>query len=831
MAERWTITLCPFLHFDNAKTHSYEHNISIVSWNVKSVLDFLEVDTAHKFCLDQVTLLEGFRRLFPNYWDSLSQRVLEGRIEIVGGTYVMPDFIIPDGESIVRQFEYGIDYFRKELGITIKTGWAIDSAGHCSQMPQILRQCGIDSYYFSRGMPYDAPTEFEWQGPDGSKVNAIWLKRGFTCAAWLSENTREAFSNLLSIINETGACSSSNNLFIPIGGELVPPPMHISDIVNQWNDVFPDSKADISIAREFSDKLKMVQSELPTISGELASGRFQGISSGGLSSRSKLKVLNRRLESLLYLAELYLALAGDSSHNQELANIWRMLLFNQEHNIIRGTISDDPYKLALRRYDQGIEMTEELLEKAISSVSCSISPQGSEPSIAVFNPSSWTRSDVVRVPVDRNALTSDCFILVDDNGSSIPYQIIDDSVDTNPIEVVFIAESVHSLGYRVFSIRSVQTAPEFDTELRVGKNWIESSDFIVEFDSFSGSLTRLYDKGLQSEFINQQGSHVILESDVGDLYRYVPSELSDSDSIIDSLRTPGKMRVIESGPVRATVEVSSALSRSSIVQRFTVYSKIRRLDIDLEIDFHELGKRMRYILPIPIYGERFSTGSQFVVEQKNHTCSCQSEYEDHGYGSFSALDWVDFQGPETGLGISAIGLHDFQYGDGEFGITVLRSPTHLSHGRDDEMMDTKTGRDNAVHSYRISLLPHKGNWSHGQVPRRCTEHRLPLIGFPLESSNPERDALPLRRFEIEDIDLDLSSYRPGKDDSEGIIRLFDLKGNSGMATLAFEHRVRSAFLTDFLGNEIGELQVHGKSVRVQIDPYSICTIKVRFESS
>ena len=94
MGHRWIANICPFLHFDNSRLQTYEHNISIASWNVKSILDYLEVDTSHSFCLDQVTLLEGFKRLFPNYWDSLHQRVLEGRIEIVGGTYVMPDFII-----------------------------------------------------------------------------------------------------------------------------------------------------------------------------------------------------------------------------------------------------------------------------------------------------------------------------------------------------------------------------------------------------------------------------------------------------------------------------------------------------------------------------------------------------------------------------------------------------------------------------------------------------------------------------------------------------------------------------------------------------------------
>ncbi len=183
MSQRWIVNICPFLHFSNSRTHTYEHNVSIASWNVKSVLDYLDVHPDHKFCFDQVTLLEGFKRLFPNYWDALHQRILEGRIEIVGGTYVMPDLIIPDGESIARQFLFGKKFIHGELGINVRVGWAVDSAGHCAQLPQILRLCGLDSYYFWRGMPYDGPTEFVWKGPDGSRVNAIYLSNGFDSAA------------------------------------------------------------------------------------------------------------------------------------------------------------------------------------------------------------------------------------------------------------------------------------------------------------------------------------------------------------------------------------------------------------------------------------------------------------------------------------------------------------------------------------------------------------------------------------------------------------------------------------------------------------------------
>ena len=102
----------------------------------------------------------------------------------------------------------------------------------------------------------------------------------------------------------TGAKASSHNVLVPVGGELVPPLPHLADIVSHWNETFPDMRMSIVTPREFMEKIKGVQASLPMMSGELASGRFSSVRSGGLSARVKLKQMNRQLESMLYLAEL-----------------------------------------------------------------------------------------------------------------------------------------------------------------------------------------------------------------------------------------------------------------------------------------------------------------------------------------------------------------------------------------------------------------------------------------------------------------------------------------------------------------------------------------------
>ncbi|MHA2354861.1 MAG: alpha-mannosidase [Candidatus Thorarchaeota archaeon] len=825
MGQRWIVNICPFLHFDNSRVQTYEHNTSIVSWNVKSILDYLELNLSHKFCLDQVTLLDGFKRLFPNYWDSLHQRVLEGRIEIVGGAYVMPDFIIPDGESIVRQFLYGTRFIREELGVDVRTGWAIDSSGHCSQMPQILRQCGIDSYVFWRGMPYDSPTEFVWKGLDGSRVNAAWLANGYDSSAWLSENLREAYSNLLKVADISGEKASSNNVLVPVGGELVPPLPHLADIVSQWNETFPDMRMSIVTPREFFEKLKAVQASLPMISGSLSSGRFSSARSGGLSARVKLKQMNRQLETMMYLAELFLSMSGNVAKTQALESAWLILLFNQDHNIIRGTIADEPYLLAERRYNQALEHVDEILEDAVNDFASKIAFDSSSPSFVVFNPLPWKRSDIIRILLDISGIGSPFFEIHDSDGNSVPFQFIGEIPEGSPVEVALIARDMPSLGYRVYTVSPSEKAPEFESSLRTGKNWVESEDFIIEFDDYSGALTRVFDKRNQFETLRGPGNYLTMENDVGDLYRYARSTLSDEDSDLTTLRHSGKLTVVDSGPVKATVVVEGDFKDSKRVHRIVIYENIHRIDLETDLKFDGRSKRVRANFPLTVFSERVVVGTQFGAESKKATPHDPEEWADGNQGLFSGLDWIDCAGPEFGIGLSAFGLHEFQFRDGMLSVTLLRSVEQLSHGLDDDVLESKTAREKGDHSFRMSLFPHKGSWKDAMVWRTAAEHRLPLIGYPLEGSGGSLEN-EKTMLNIEGMELGLSCHKMGSSELELTVRLYEMAGKSGNTVLEFPFDVMKVELVDLCEKVIGELSSSGKKVTVPVDAHSIITLRV-----
>ncbi len=824
MKERWILNICPFLHFDNARTNTYEHNVSIAAWNIKSIIDYLEVDSSHKFSIGQVTLLEGFKRLFPNYWDQLHQRILEGRVEIVGGTYVTPDFIIPDGESIVRQFLYGMRFFKEELGITVKTGWALDSYGHSAQLPQILRQCGLESYYFYRGMPFEAPSEFVWKGPDGSRIDTIWLMQNFDSAEWLSENTLEAFSVLMDLVEKRKEASVSNNLFLPVGGVLVPPLPHLADIVKKWNDTFPDMRSVIITPLEFSEKLQISRSRHPVISGELNSGRFSAIASGGLSSRISLKMKNRELETLLYLTELFLGFAGNSSKRNELDNLWKMLLFNQDHNIIRGTCADTPAKLAEKRYGKAIGAANELLTKTISSISSSMSVKNAVSGTVVFNPVSWKRSGLVIIPLDRALADTGKFEVRDHNDEPVPYQLLNAVTKTESPQLAFVAEDMPALGYRLFRIVETEQVPTCKSKIQHANTWIESDRFLLEFDDFNGSLIRFRDKKLNYELFRDSGSSVVFESDLGDLYRYSKSELSSKSSELNTLRNKAIIKVLESGPVLVRISVEQDIEGTKVIQQYACYNGIDRIDIQIQLDSQARNKRVRVKYPLNIFSDSMIAGAQFMARD------VKAEPDMSGYieanKAISALDWLSCIGPDASMILSAIGLHEFEYSDGNLMCTLLRSVDQLSRGIDDEPIRTRQSLEIGKHLFSLSLIPHESNVGRSMIFRSAVEHRLPLLAHPVpigELQDAEGSILG-----IEGANMIVSCYKPGTKDNEVIVRLFETEGRAEATKLIFYRDIEQAVLVDLLEQDVGQLPIDGNCVSLTTDPFGIVTVRIRY---
>jgi len=110
----------------------------------------------------------------PALFERVKAAVRSGRWEADGGMWVEADCNLTSGEGFVRQFLYGMKYFREELGVEPKMLWLPDVFGYSAALPQILRGFGLN--YFTTAkinnneyncMPHDT---FVWKGIDGSEV-------------------------------------------------------------------------------------------------------------------------------------------------------------------------------------------------------------------------------------------------------------------------------------------------------------------------------------------------------------------------------------------------------------------------------------------------------------------------------------------------------------------------------------------------------------------------------------------------------------------------------------------------------------------------------------
>lgn len=109
----------------------------------------------------QAQLFAWVKESHPALWDEICHRVREGRFVPVGGTWVEMDCNIPSGESLVRQFVVGQDFFQANFGIRCKEFWLPDTFGYSAQLPQIMNGCGVD-YFMTQKLSWNMFNKFPY---------------------------------------------------------------------------------------------------------------------------------------------------------------------------------------------------------------------------------------------------------------------------------------------------------------------------------------------------------------------------------------------------------------------------------------------------------------------------------------------------------------------------------------------------------------------------------------------------------------------------------------------------------------------------------------------
>ncbi|MEG4960755.1 MULTISPECIES: alpha-mannosidase [unclassified Microcoleus] len=126
------------------------------------------------FCHSTPALYAWMEEHRPDLFAAIKEQVVAGCWEVVGGMWVEPDLNLISAESMVRQVFYGQRYAKEKFGELMRVAWLPDTFGFGWQLPQILRQGGVD-YFVTQKLRWNDSTEFPhgafwWEGLDGTKI-------------------------------------------------------------------------------------------------------------------------------------------------------------------------------------------------------------------------------------------------------------------------------------------------------------------------------------------------------------------------------------------------------------------------------------------------------------------------------------------------------------------------------------------------------------------------------------------------------------------------------------------------------------------------------------
>ncbi|MEO5803460.1 MAG: hypothetical protein ABIR24_08005, partial [Verrucomicrobiota bacterium] len=522
-----SLWIIPHTHWEGAVFKTREEYLEIGLPHILTAVRLLKENPSYKFTLDQVAYFKPFLERYPEEADAFRKFVKEGRLQIVCGLDVMPDVNMPSGESFVRQVLYAKGYCREALGVDVKVGWLLDTFGHHGQMPQVLKLAGFDSFWFWRGAENrddnsrpKTPSEFLWQGLDGTKIPAFFLPYSYG-HFYFSPGDLTGFTgfmrqryDMLAPFSPPGADRVG-----PAGVDVCEPELHLPSMVEKFNQQtnMPFTLR-IGVPTDF-EKVVAQRTNLPVITGE-RNPLFQGI----YSSRIELKTWMRNMERRLMTAEKFGALAnwlGSPSDDAMLWRAWEPSLFNVAHDLASGVMTDKVYEDTIRSYEFSRRLAEELIETNLGSVVARIDTRGEGIPLVVLNTLGWPRTDVARGDVGFSQGGVKDFEVSDASGKIIPSQLIEAEHYADGgfrrVKFAFVARDIPALGHSIYRIapRTVVGASKSSVIDTNGGNILENNFYRANFDLGTGALTNLLVKAGDWQALKSPANVVTRETDAG----------------------------------------------------------------------------------------------------------------------------------------------------------------------------------------------------------------------------------------------------------------------------------------------------------------------------
>ena len=645
-------------------------------------------DAKFRWNIEITWALENFIRTRPEAdVKALVDLIKAGRVELSALYLQLSDCFAH--EEIVRTVDAARELARR-YGFEISSAMNNDVNGFAWSLPQIFRQAGVR--YFASGInetrsraPLRRPNAFWWESPDGSRI-LHWNGEHYLFGNYelllheAVDRSAPKVGEYLAKLEARGDYPQDIIAF-NVGAWVTdncPPGRELSDRVKEWNERFVSPKMRLATMREFFAQMeKRYGATLPVHKLGWPDYWTDGVASTAFETG-----LNRIAHNEILTAEKVSALAAKLDPTGtfafpagEIRTGQASSMLYDEHTWGAYNSIDAPWSELARgqwaakssfAYDAR-ETSRTLLRRGLEALARRIDADGAY-EFAVFNPLSWTRTDVVPVALPAGPLREakgKLRVIDRRTGSEAKFQMRGDDA------LLVLAKDVPAMGYAVFAVETGGTAaatgPVAGPAAAASERAIENRFYRVTVDPKTGGISSLFDKDLGRELVDRTcpwplNTYIYEQPEGG---RKAVDDMTKRAVFHRSSAETSKVETGESGPVASSLVIKSAPKMcSALEQRVVLYDDIKRIDLVNILNKRETfdPEAVYFAFPFSVGPGASAPGVRFEIAGADMAPGTE-QLPGTTLDWQAAQHWVEFSGKEARVVWSPVEAPLVQFGD------------------------------------------------------------------------------------------------------------------------------------------------------------------------
>ena len=559
---------------------------------------------------------------YPALYDRVKKYVAEGRFELQGGMWCECDTNITGGESLIRQFLYGTEFWKEEFGKEVNNCWLPDVFGYTAALPQIIAGSGL-KYFMTQKISWnehnDFPLEtFVWKGLSGDGVLVHLLPANTYNSSGAAPSLAELYRN-----HRKKDKISDEALMLFGAGDGGGGPCEANiELISRYADTAGLPRIKFGRAGDFFERLDVNRDKYPVHKGELYLEKHQGT----YTTQSNNKKFNRKCEYALHTLEALGAIAerkGYAFPRDEVAAIWKELMLYQFHDILPGSAIGRVYKETDEAYARLSKRIEELTQKMLGYLVDGASRD------VYFNPAPYPRKEYFKKDGRWYSYRAEAYAF----GTATPLE---------------------------------GTVAEVSAE----GNVIENDVLKVVFAK-NGQIASLVDKKTGKEFNSDYLNRLSVYNDKKLMYNAWDIDINYTK------RKPSRFRPVSTRAyvdgAEAVMETQYVFGKSSLRQRAVLAAGKPYVEFQTEVDWHETHKMLRAEFTPSVFADKVKCDIQFGNIMRSTRTDNKIDWAQF---EICAHKYVDVS--DGGFGCAV--LSDCKYGyrvkDGLISLNLLRSPVY-----------------------------------------------------------------------------------------------------------------------------------------------------------